>query len=89
MSTTMAETAKTVNKNTIEYAKKWIEDGKPCCFRYGWAWKGAGSRPLTKEQALKKLPDYAFGKGFYTLSFIKIDGVQILEFNELSENDMW
>ena len=89
MSTTMTETAKTVNKNTIEYAKKWIEDGKPCCFRYGWGWKGAGARPLTKEQALKKLPGYAFGKGFYTLSFIKIDGVDTLEFNELSENDMW
>lgn len=43
---------------------------------------------LTKEQALKKLPAYSFGMGFYELSFIKINGVDTLEFNELSENDM-
>lgn len=89
MSTTMQETAKTVKKESIEYARKWIEDGKPCCYRYGWGWKGAGARLITNKQALKMLPGYSFGKGFYELSFIKIDGVETLELNELSENDMW
>lgn len=83
------ETKTTINKKTKEYARQWIEDGKPCCFRYGWGWKGAGARPLTKEQALKRLPDFDFGKGFYMLGFITIDGVETLEFNEVSENDMW
>lgn len=78
-----------MEKETIEYAKQWIEQGKPCCYRYGWVWKGAGARQLTKEEALKKLPSYSFGKGFYSLSFTNIDGVETLEFNELSENDMW
>ena len=75
--------------STKEEARKWIEDGKPCVFRYGWGWKGADAQPLSKEQALEKLPYYSFGKGFYELSFIEIDGVRTLEFNELSENDMW
>lgn len=86
---TTTETTKAVSKRTKEYAHQWIEDGKPCCYRYGWGWKSAGARPLTKNQALKMLPHYTFGKGFFELSFIKIDGVETLEFNELSANDMW
>ena len=76
-------------KETKEFAKQWIEEGKPCVYRFGWGWKGAGARKITKEKALELLPQYSFGKGFYELSFIKIDGVDTLEFNELSENDMW
>lgn len=75
---------------TKEFAKKWIEDGKPCVYRYGWGWKGAGARSITKEKALELLPKYSFGMGFYELGFIKgSDGGYVLEFNELSENDMW
>ena len=76
-------------EKTIEAAKAWIEEGKPCVYRYGWGWKGASARPITKEKALELLPKYSFGKGFYELSFIKMDGEVVLEFNELSENDMW
>lgn len=76
-------------KETKEAAREWIEAGKPCVYRYGWGWKGAGARPVTKEKALEMLPRYDFGKGFYSLSYIEIDGVETLEFNELSENDMW
>ena len=70
-------------------AKEWIEQGKPCVYRYGWAYRGAGARRLTQEKALKMLPHYSFGKGFYSLSYIEYEGEQVLEFNELSENDMW
>lgn len=77
------------NKETKDYARQWIEDGKPCSFRYGWGWKGAKTRPIAKEEALKKLPSFDFGKGFYMLGFITIDGIETLEFNEVSENDMW
>ena len=76
-------------KETKEFAQQWIEEGKPCVYRYGWGWKGAGARKITKEKALELLPQYSFGKGFYELSFIKLDGQTTLEFNELSENDMW
>jgi hypothetical protein len=76
-------------KETKEFAQQWIEEGKPCVYRSGWGWKGAGARKITKEKALELLPQYSFGKGFYELSFIKIDGQTTLEFNELSENDMW
>ena len=78
-----------VNKETKEFARQWIEEGKLCIYRYGWGWKGAGAREITKEEALKKLPNYSFGKGFYELSFTIRDGKEVLEFNELSENDMW
>lgn len=77
------------NKKTKEFAKQWIESGKPCVYRFGWRWKGAGSLSITKERALELLPKYSFGKGFYELSFIKENGQDVLEFNELGENDMW
>lgn len=38
---------------------------------------------------LDEQPQWSFGKGFYELSFIKYDGRIVLEFNELSLNDMW
>lgn len=76
-------------EKTKEFAKQWIEEGKPCVYRHGWGWKGAGARTITKEEAQKLLPKYNFGMGFYELSFIKVDGQDTLEFNELSENDMW
>ena len=76
-------------RETKEFAREWIEAGKPCVYRYGWGWKGAGSRPMTKEEALKLLPKYSFGKGFYELSFITEGGTEVLEFNELSANDMY
>ena len=75
-----------MKKETNDYAKRWIEQGKPCRYRYGWIWDGAGARQLTKEEALKKLPSYGFGIGLYCLSFINIDGVETLEFNELPGN---
>ena len=76
-------------EKTKEFAKQWIEEDKPCIYRNGWGYRGAGARPISKEKALSLLPKYSFGMGFYELSFIKIDGVDTLEFNELSENDMW
>ena len=38
---------------------------------------------------LDEQPQWSFGKGFYELSFIQYDGRTVLEFNELSLNDMW
>lgn len=92
-------------ENTKENAKKWIEEGKPCRYRYGFGFRGASSRPLTKEEALRLLPKYDFGMGFYELSFEKDRrvlpshssnctitesyGDTVLMFNEYSENDMW
>ena len=74
---------------TKENAKKWIEEGKPCAYQYGWGWKGASMRPITQEKALELLPRYRFGIGFYELSFTTHKGEEILLFNELSENDMY
>ena len=76
-------------EQTKEAAREWIEAGKPCVYRYGWGWKGASGRPITKEKSLELLPKYSFGNGFYQLDYIKVNGVDTLEFNELSENDMW
>ena len=58
-------------EKTKEAARQWIESGKPCRYRYGFGFRGASSRPLTKEEALKMLPHYDFGMGFYNLSFVK------------------
>lgn len=70
-------------------ALEWINEGKPCILRYGLAYRGAGAEYITKEEALKLLPSYSFGIGFYSLSFHKENGIEVLEFNELSANDMY
>ena len=69
-------------------AEKWIKDGNPCVYRYGWAYRGATARPISKEKALELLPRYNFGKGFYILSFTPTKSGMVLEFNELSVLDM-
>lgn len=77
---------KQINKESEEFAKQWIKQGKPCVYRFGWTWDNAPAHKLTKKEALKMLPKYSFGISIYCLSFINIDGVETLEFNELSEN---
>lgn len=92
-------------EKTKEAARQWIEDGKPCRYRYGFGYRGASSRPLTKEEAIKLLPKYSFGMGFYELSYeqdrrvipsgssnctiTETYGDTVLMFNEYSANDMW
>ena len=38
---------------------------------YGFGYRGASSCLLTKEEALKLLPKYSFGMGFYSLSYCR------------------
>lgn len=71
-----------------EELKELIAMGMPCYYRHGWAYRGAGRRPITAEKALELLPSYSYGKGFYMLDFTKEEGIPTLEFNELSELDM-
>lgn len=73
---------------TKQAAEKWVESGNPCTFRYGWGWKGASARYLTKDEAIEKLKKHSFCVGFYTLWWEMEDGQIVLNFNELSENDM-
>lgn len=81
-------------KNKIEDWTKerlktdWILAGKKCVYRHGWGWKGARARFISQEEALKLLPVYSPGVGFYELDFCMEDGEEVLEFNELSANDM-
>ena len=75
-------------ENTKEFARQWIEQGKPCIYRYGWAYRGAKARTISQSEAEALLPKYSFGTGFYELSFTQVNGKDVLEFNELSENDM-
>lgn len=74
---------------TKEKALEWIKEGKRCMFRYGYEWKGAGTRPITKEKALELLPKYSFVMGFYELDFIKYQGEEVLLFNEFGANDLY
>lgn len=71
--------------NTKEEAKKWIEKGGKCMYRYGFAWKGARAEEITAERALELLPSYDFGVGYYELKF---NGSELI-FNEYSEGDMF
>ena len=70
-------------------ALDWVNGGRPCIYRRGWRWKGADAKEITKEEALELFPKYTFGKGFRELSFTIHKGRSVLEFNELSESDMY
>lgn len=76
-------------KKTKEFARQWIDENRPCAYRYGYAWKGASARNITKDKALELLPSFSFGMGFYELDFESLNGVQTLVFNEFSENDLY
>ena len=84
-----------MNKNDFlpqtkeDIQKNWIDAGKPCTYRHGFAYRGAEAKKISKEKATELLPKYEFGMGFYTLDYRTVDGEQVLEFNELSECDMY
>lgn len=77
-----------MNLNNKEEVRKAIENGMPCYKRFGFRWKGAGNRSITKEEALDKLPHFSPGIGYYELCEEEINGVQSLVFVEYSEADM-
>ena len=64
-------------------AKEWIEKGYPCTYREGFAWKGAKSSFITRNEALKKL-GHTFGTGFEQKG-----GIWVLNFQDCSENDLY
>lgn len=39
------------NSELKKKAEEWVNNGKPCIYRYGWGWKGAGAREISKEEA--------------------------------------
>lgn len=65
-----------------------IEAGIPCYQQFGFSWKGATPRLITKEKALELLPKFSPGMGFWELSERTIDGKTSLVFTEYSEADM-
>lgn len=65
-----------------------INSGVPCYKRFGWRWKGAQARPISKETALTLVPDYSPGIGFYELDTETINGKDSIVFNEYSAADM-
>jgi len=77
-----------MNLNDKAEVKANIENGTPCYRQFGFSWKGAFPRKITKEQALELLPNYSPGMGFYELSERVISGYPSLVFTEYSEADM-
>ena len=76
-----------------EYTKediihKWIEAGNPCTLIYGFRFKGATSKPISKEEALKRVQSHSFGKDYYSMEWTVTGGRVVLEFQEYSEGDM-
>lgn len=54
-------------KDRQEIKKKWIEKGYPCSERYGFAYRGAVAKRITKEEALKEI-DKCFEFEFQTIN---------------------
>ena len=86
----IVESANEAYETFVKYkeAVDWINADKPCVYRHGWAYRGAGARRITKEKALELYPKYSFDIGFYQLGWTTVDGVRALEFNEFSVLDM-
>jgi len=75
-------------ENTKERARLWVACGGRVSKRYGWGWKGAKQKAISKDEAMELLPKYDFGKGFYMLTWTYHEDMPCLCFNELSVNDM-
>lgn len=75
--------------NNKEEVKANIEAGFPCYQQFGFSWKGATPRKISKETALELLPKYSPGMGFWELSERVIYGYPSLVFTEYSESDMF
>lgn len=82
------ETAKRTLTNKEDILREWIDKGKPCASRCGFAYRGAQARRITKEDARERLPKYDFGMGFYVLCFELLDEPTLV-FNEYSANDLY
>ena len=63
--------------------EEWIEKGYPCTYREGFAWKGARSSFITRNEALKKIVHT------FETSFEQKDGIWVLNFQDYSENDLY
>lgn len=74
------------NKNEV---LEFINNDGKCFYQYGFGFKGASKRSITKDKALELFPKYSFGMGFYELDWINVDGEDAILFNEFSENDLY
>lgn len=77
--------------NDKTYVRHLILEGTPCYYRYGYAFKGAFAKPISKEKALELLPAYSPGMGFYELCVEKnsqTSGKEAIVFNEYSASDL-
>lgn len=73
---------------TMEAARQWVADGKPCTFTYGVAYRGACQSRITQEEAEEKLKHHKFGLSFYTIFWRVFEGEDVLNFTEYGENDL-
>lgn len=74
---------------TMEAARKWVAEGKPCTFTYGLAYRGAGQGRISQTEAEEKIQRHRWGMGFYTLFWREFEGEQVLNFTEYGENDLF
>lgn len=74
-------------KPPIEEIIKWINDGKPCGFRYGFSWKGAGTSRISTGDAKQRLVNRNYFE--YDFEVHGDDRTKMLVFVEYSESDLY
>lgn len=77
------------NKLSVVEKVKWINEGKPCAYRYGFSFKGAKAHRISTGEAKER---YAKGKFFEVdLEHTRVgdESGDFLVFCEYSEGDMW
>lgn len=80
-------------EKTRECAMQWVNDGKPCTYRHGFAWKGAKQKPITVERAKELISekdwDFQNGPCSRELNWERYEGQDVLNFTQYGMNDMW
>ncbi len=77
------------NKLSVVEKVKWINEGKPCAYRYGFGFKGAKAHRISTGEAKERYAKRKFFEVDLEHTRVGDESGDFLVFCEYSEGDMW
>lgn len=77
------------NKLSVVEKVKWINEGKPCAYRYGFGFKGAKAHRISTGEAKERYAKRKFFEVDLEHTRVGDENGDFLVFCEYSEGDMW
>ncbi len=77
------------DKLSVVEKVKWINEGKPCAYRYGFAFKGAKAHRISTGEAKERYAKRKFFEVDLEHTRVGDESGDFLVFCEYSEGDMW